>query len=229
VEDPEESDEDRDDDEENQSDDEIESMVVNSAGTNPTSERDQKNNSQPVPIQYNEMPRFALSFRDIEESIKQFEGTDEIPVDVWISDFEDQAVLMGWNDMQKLIFAKKSLKGVAKLFVLKSCLLSEFRSRVSSKKIHKQLGERTPHSNESVQEYFYRMKVKGKDNYVADALSRITNTDLTNIQTSNKILKVTTRNQSRQKSCAGKDQIELHKQPIEKASKPNVYEVINND
>jgi len=41
------------------------------------------------------MPRFALSFRDIEESIKKFEGIDEIPVDVWISDFEDQDVLMG--------------------------------------------------------------------------------------------------------------------------------------
>jgi len=118
VEDPEEPDEDREYDEENQSDDEIESMVANSAGTNPTSEREQKNNSQAVPVQYNEMPRFALSFRDIEESIKRFEGTDEIPLDVWISDFEDQAVLMGWNDMQKLIFANKSLKGVAKLFVL---------------------------------------------------------------------------------------------------------------
>jgi len=182
VEDPEESDEDKDDDEENQSDDEIESMVANSAGTNPTSERDQKNNLQPVPIQYNEMPRFALSFRDIEEPIKQFEGTDEIPVDVWISDFEDQAVLIGWNDMQKLIFAKKSLKGVAKLFVLsekginswsalKSCLLSEFRSRVSSKQIHKQLGERKRRSNESVQEYFYRMKdIASRGNVEEDAL-----------------------------------------------------------
>jgi len=84
VGDPEESDKDRDDDEENQSDGEIESMVANWAGTNPTSETDQKNNLQPVPIQYNEMPRFALSFRDIEKSINQFEGTDEIPVDVWI-------------------------------------------------------------------------------------------------------------------------------------------------
>jgi len=181
VEDPEESDEDR-EREENQSDDEIESMVANSAGTNPTSERDQKNNSQPVPIQYNEMPRFALSFRDIEESIKQFEGTDEVPVDVWISDFEDQAVLMGWNDMQKLIFAKKSLKGVAKLLVLsekginswsalKSCLLSEFRSRVSSKQIHKQLGERKRRANESVEEYFYRMKdFASRGNVEEDAL-----------------------------------------------------------
>jgi len=71
--------------------------------------------------------------------------------------------------------------------------------------------------------------LKGKDNYVADALSRIIIKDLKNIQTSNTILKVTTRNQSRQKSCAGKEQIELNKESKEKASKPNVYEVINND
>jgi len=140
--------------------------------------RDQKNNSQPVPIQYSESPRFVLSFRDIEESIKQFEDIDEILVDVWISDFEDQAVLMGWNDMQKLIFAKKSLKGVAKLFVLsekginswsalKSYLLSEFRSRVSSKQIHKQLGERKRRATK----YFYRMKdIASRGNVEEDAL-----------------------------------------------------------
>jgi len=137
------------------------------------SERVQKNNSQ--------MPRFALSFCDIEKSIKQFEGTDEIPVDVWISDFEDQAVLMGLNDMQKLIFAKKSVKGVAKLFVLsekginswialKSCLLSEFRSRVSSKQIYKYT-ERKRRANESVLEYFYRMKdIAWRGNVEEDAL-----------------------------------------------------------
>jgi len=81
-----------------------------------------------------------------------------------------------------------------------------------------------------LEEYNFTVEyLKGTDNYVADALSRLTITDLKNIQTSNTILKVTTRNQSRQKFCAGKDQIELHKQSIEKASKPNVYEVINND
>jgi len=81
-----------------------------------------------------------------------------------------------------------------------------------------------------LEEYNFTVEyLKGKDNRVADALSRITITNLKNIQTSNTILKVTTRNQSRQKSCAGKDQIEVHKQSIEKASKPNVYEVINND
>jgi len=78
-------------------------MVANSAGTNPTSERDQKNNSQSVPFQYNEMPRFALSFRDIEE----FEGTDEIPVDVWISDFEDQSYTYGLERYAKANLCQK--------------------------------------------------------------------------------------------------------------------------
>jgi len=42
--------------------------------------------------------------------------------------------------------------------------------------------------------------------YVADELSIITIADLENIQSNNKILKVTTRNQSKQKnSCAGKE------------------------
>jgi len=68
--------------------------------------------------------------------------------------------------MQKLIFAKKSLKGVAKLFVF-----SEFRSRVSSKQIHKQLGERKRRGNESVQEYFYRVKdIASRENVEEDAL-----------------------------------------------------------
>ncbi|XP_043063249.1 uncharacterized protein LOC122319695 [Drosophila yakuba] len=76
---------------------------------------------------------------------------------------------MGWNELQKLIFAKKSLKGVAKLFVLsekrlnswnalKKSLLSEFKSTVSSKQIHKQLGESKRRANENAQEYLYRMK-----------------------------------------------------------------------
>jgi len=44
--------------------------------------------------------------------------------------------------------------------------------------------------------------LKGKDNFVADALSKITIKDLQNI-TAN-ILQVTTRQKIRQNSCAGK-------------------------
>jgi len=61
----------------------------------------------------------------------------------------------------KANLSQKSLKGVAKLFVLsekgihswsalKSCLLSEFRSRVSSKQIHKQLSQNPSFHSTSV-------------------------------------------------------------------------------
>jgi len=69
--------------------------------------------------------------------------------------------------------------------------------------------------------------LKGKDNSVADPLSRITIKDLQNI--TGNIKKDTTRYQNRQKFRAENEQIELSTRSIEKASKPNVYEVINND
>lgn len=79
-----------------------------------------------------------------------------------------------------------------------------------------------------LEEYNFTVEyLKGKDNHVADALSRITIKELKDI--TGNILKVTTRFQSRQKSCAGKEQLDLQKQTKEIASEPNVYEVITND
>jgi len=79
-----------------------------------------------------------------------------------------------------------------------------------------------------LKEYDFTVEyLKGKDNYVADELTRITTEELTDI--TRNINKVTTRYQSRQKSCGGEKQIELPRQSIEKSSKPNVYGVINND
>ncbi|XP_043263448.1 uncharacterized protein LOC122403783 [Colletes gigas] len=63
------------------------------------------------------LPRFTLSFRDIEDTIRPFRGHDEYPVETWLSDFEDNATLFGWTEIQKLLFAKKSLTGLAKLFI----------------------------------------------------------------------------------------------------------------
>jgi len=77
-----------------------------------------------------------------------------------------------------------------------------------------------------LEEYDFKVEyLKGKDNYVADALSRITIKDLQNI--TGNILKVTTRYQNRQKIRADSKEIELPTQSIEKVSKPNVCEVIN--
>ncbi|XP_046865867.1 uncharacterized protein LOC124459976 [Drosophila willistoni] len=114
-------------------------------------------------------PRFAISFRDVEENIRIFDGTNTIAVEVWINEFNEQATLMCWNDFQKFLFAKKALKGIAKLFVLserginswnslEKALLSEFKSCVSSKDIHEQLMKMKRKNNECVYEYFYRMK-----------------------------------------------------------------------
>jgi len=69
-----------------------------------------------------------------------------------------------------------------------------------------------------LEEYNFTVEyLKGKDNYVADALSRITIKDLQNI--TGNIKKVTTRYQNRQKFRAKNKQIELPTRSIEKAFK----------
>lgn len=42
---------------------------------------------------------FALTFRDVEGSIRNFDGSDVYPVERWIADFEDTAALFGWNEV----------------------------------------------------------------------------------------------------------------------------------
>jgi len=77
---------------------------------------------------------------------------------------------------------------------------------------------------QELEEYDFTVEyLKGKDNYIADALSRITIKDLQNI--TGNIKKVTTRYQNIQKIRAENKKIELPTQSIEKASKPKVYEV----
>ena len=49
------------------------------------------------------LPKFMLSFRDFEDTIHE----------KWLSDFEDNSTLFGWTEIQKLLFAKKSLSGLA--------------------------------------------------------------------------------------------------------------------
>lgn len=67
--------------------------------------------SVPAPTQ-----PFAVSFRDVEESICPFYGNDNLSIRRWIEEFEEAANHSGW-DMRKLIVVKKSLKGTAKLFI----------------------------------------------------------------------------------------------------------------
>lgn len=115
---------------------------------------------------------FALTFRDVEDSIRPFDGKDDYPIRSWIRDFEEMAEVTGWNDLQKLLFAKKSLRGLAKLFsqsekgiktwsVLKKRLIDEFDTKINAAQIHKMLMMRKKKSDETVQEYVLIMREIG--------------------------------------------------------------------
>lgn len=82
------------------------------------------------------------------------------------------AEVTGWNELQKLIFAKKVLTGLAKLFVqaekgiktwseLKKRLTDEFQLKVSSAQVHKMLMSRRKRPTEPVQEYVLVMRELG--------------------------------------------------------------------
>jgi hypothetical protein len=86
-------------------------------------------------------------------------------------DFEDTSVLLRWSRLQKFIFAKKSLKGLAKLYIQSECgistwsqlreaVLSEFSTRLNSAhlRVHQMLSSRKIQKKETVQEYFLIMK-----------------------------------------------------------------------
>lgn len=105
--------------------------------------------------------KFAMTFRDVEDSIRPFDGDEKYPVVRWITDFEEVAELFGWSDMQKLIFAKKSLRGLAKLFIqgergintwrkLKRALQDEFSDKINSAELHRQMDKRKIKKHESI-------------------------------------------------------------------------------
>lgn len=86
-----------------------------------------------------------------------------------MTDFEEAAILFGWSELEKVIYAKKSLTGLAKLFVqsegvikswklLKTILHEEFSKEVSSAELHEMLAKRKMKKDEKVQEYFLVMK-----------------------------------------------------------------------
>lgn len=112
---------------------------------------------------------FPLTYQDIENSTRNFDGSNIYPVERRITDFEETAALFEWNEMQKLIFAKRSLTGLAKLFIqsegvvknwvtLKEKLRDEFATRIDSALLHEMLSERRMKKGEKLQEYYLVMK-----------------------------------------------------------------------
>nr|XP_012136355.1 PREDICTED: uncharacterized protein LOC105661967 [Megachile rotundata] len=96
---------------------------------------------------------FAFGFKDMENTLRTFDGSNAYPVEKWIEDFEEAAEIFQWTELQRLIFAKRSLSGLAKLFIqserainswckLKNALKKEFVSKANSAQIHKMLSKR---------------------------------------------------------------------------------------
>ncbi|XP_067120962.1 uncharacterized protein [Centruroides vittatus] len=111
----------------------------------------------------------TINYSDIESTISKFNAESHENVIRWIEHFENISKLFSLSELQKFIFAKRSLGGNASLFVrtvpeinswqrLKQALIDEFSFEINSAKLHEILSKRTMQDSESVQEYYLKMK-----------------------------------------------------------------------
>ena len=126
--------------------------------------------------------KFTLGFKDIEETVSEFDGSESFSIERWFADFEDAAVLFQWSDLEKIVFARRLLKGSAKLFIqselglviwkkLKTVLLKEFATKITSAQLHSMLFRRKIKETESVFEYFLVMReIASRDKIENEAL-----------------------------------------------------------
>ncbi|KYB25116.1 hypothetical protein TcasGA2_TC031350 [Tribolium castaneum] len=104
----------------------------------------------------NSTPHFSMTFRDIEDSMRPFNSDQSYPIAKWISDFEEVASLMGWNNTW---------------IHLKKLLIREFHTKINSAELHQMLSRRKMQRNESVQEYSLIMKeLASRGNIEMDAV-----------------------------------------------------------
>ncbi|XP_036347667.1 uncharacterized protein LOC118757045, partial [Rhagoletis pomonella] len=114
-----------------------------------------------------------FTFKDIQESLSIFDGSDTSDIKKWIEQIEENAEIVNWNEIHKFIYAKQLLRGAAKLFVssqtglrdwscLKLSLSKEFGNKLSAGDVHKILGKRHKKQGESYREYLYALMEIGK-------------------------------------------------------------------
>ena len=112
--------------------------------------------------------RSHFTLKDIEESLSNFSGDGYPEIDQWICEFEDNAMTVEWNNLQKFVYGQQLLKGAAKAYLksqsgiknwdtLKNALIDEFGTKLSSIEIHRLLAKRNKKSNESFREYLYSL------------------------------------------------------------------------
>ena len=87
--------------------------------------------------------KFSMTYRDVQDSIKTFTGKDTYPVERWIAEFEDAANLFEWSELQKLVFAKKSLAGSVKMLIDSEGVIVKEIKRNSMRRIYRQNKQRS--------------------------------------------------------------------------------------
>lgn len=105
--------------------------------------------------------RTLLTFKDVEVSLKKFNGDNHTNVRRWLRKLEETAELCEWNNMQKVAYAKRLLDASAELFVeyedcintgakLKKVLKEEFEQTVDSLQVHQGFSERKKKLEEGI-------------------------------------------------------------------------------
>ncbi|CAA9994248.1 unnamed protein product, partial [Nesidiocoris tenuis] len=115
-----------------------------------------------------QLSRGGVSFKDVEGMVRKFSGQDNFLVKKWIDEYEGVALLLELNDLQKFVFAKRLLTGLAQVFsltenfttweTLRAGLLDEFGTVATSRELHLELSKRFKKRDESTQEYLIKMR-----------------------------------------------------------------------
>ena len=101
--------------------------------------------------------RSSYSFREIEDSLQTFSGDHNYPVARWIKSIDETKLIYNLNDSECFIYAKRLLRGTAKLFLrstscrswceLKAALLIEFCQYTTATDVHNALRNRKKNAN----------------------------------------------------------------------------------
>ncbi|GBO26377.1 hypothetical protein AVEN_186797-1 [Araneus ventricosus] len=111
----------------------------------------------------------GINYSDIESTISKFNAESHENIANWLDHFENISQLFSLSDLQKFIFAKRSLGGTAALFVKTEpqinswqkfiqALIGEFSFEINSDHLHELLSKRKIRDSESAPEYFLKIK-----------------------------------------------------------------------
>ena len=110
----------------------------------------------------------TVSFQDVQDALEVFTGENNENINQWFEAFEETASMCRWTKEQKIIYAKKLMKGSAKIFVnyechartwheLKEGLIREFSKKFNTLQVHRKLQETKKRDDEGCMAYMYRM------------------------------------------------------------------------